>query len=285
MDKLSTLLGRITFNAHVFFYGDFCDTTVFREDGVTGHLHLVREGPVRFEHDDGAPLVVDEPAMVFYPGGKDHRLVIPGGATAKLLCALIHVEDGGANPLARVLPDVIHIPLAQMASMRHTLDLLFAEAAGEGEGRDVILDRLCDVLMIQALRRQFEEGDLGTGMLAGLADRHLAPVLEAIHARPEVPWQLQSLAELACMSRARFTEQFRNVVGVPPIEYLTRWRIGLACNLLRKGLPVKVVSAQAGYTSAAAFTRAFSEHLGMPPREWLREKKGGATGDRPNEED
>jgi AraC-like DNA-binding protein len=272
MDKLSTLLGRTSFNARVFFNGDFCDTNQFRADGVSGHLHLVRSGPVSFEHDTAAPLLVTEPAMVFYPRGMSHRLAIPDGETATLLCAVIHFKDGLANPLARVLPDLIHIPLAAMAPLRHTLDLLFAEASAGAEGSNLILDRLCDVLMIQALRQQFEAGDLDAGMLAGLADRYLAPVLEAIHGRPQEPWQLQSLAELACMSRARFTEHFRSLVGMPPIEYLTRWRIGLACDLLRKGLAVKVVSAQVGYTSAAAFTRAFSDHMGRPPREWLRKE-------------
>jgi AraC-like DNA-binding protein len=270
MDKLSSLLGRCSFNARVFYNGDFCNANPFREDGLAGHLHLVRQGPVLFTHDDGSVLQIDEPAMVFYPRGTSHRLAVPAGATASLLCALISFQDGGANPLARMLPDVLHVRLADMAPMRHTLELLFAEAGGAVEGREVILDRLCDVLMVQVIRHEFEGGRFDTGVLAGLNDRHLAPVLDAMHARPGEPWQLQALASLACMSRARFTEHFRTVVGTPPIEYLTRWRMGLACRLLRKGLPVKVVSAQTGYTSAPAFTRAFTEHLGVSPRSWLR---------------
>lgn len=270
MDKLSALIGRCTFNTRVFFHGDFCDANNFKEDGRTGHLHLVRRGPVVFTHDDGSEVRVDEPAMVFYPRGMNHRLAVPQGEQASLLCALISFEDGGANPLARVLPDCMHLPLADLASMRLTLELLFTEAAGSAQGQAVILDRLCDVLMVQVLRRAFDDGGLDVGTLAGLADRHLAPVLDAIHSRPHEPWQLHSLAKLACMSRARFTEHFRDVIGTPPVEYLTRWRIGLACNLLRKGLPVKVVSAQAGYASPPAFTRAFTERVGVSPREWLR---------------
>lgn len=269
MDKLSTLIGRFTFNARVFFNGDFCDANQFRDDGA-GHLHLVRRGPVLFEHAHGEPLRVEAPSMVFYPRGTAHRLSVPDGATATLLCATIAFQDGGANPLARALPDCMHIPLAGMTPMRHTLDLLFAEAAQDAQGRTVILDRLCDVLMIQVIRHEFDKGHLNGGALAGLADRQLGPVLDAMHGRPHEPWQLQSLASLAGMSRARFTEHFRTVVGTPPVEYLTRWRIGLACRLLRKGLPVKVVSGQTGYTSPPAFTRAFTENVGMSPRQWLR---------------
>lgn len=271
MDKISSLVGRYSFRARVFFNGVFCDSNAFAEDTSAGQLHLVRSGPVIFRHEGAPALRVNEPAMVFYPRGTAHLLEIPDGAGAALLCAHISFEDGGANPLARALPACLHLPLAAMPSMAHTLELLFAEAAARDQGREVILDRLCDVLMIQVLRHEFETGKLSVGLLAGLADRQLAPALGAIHARPHEPWQLESLAREACMSRARFTEHFRNVVGMPPGEYLTRWRIGVAQDLLRKGMPVKVVSSQAGYTSAPAFTRAFTALVGVSPRQWLKD--------------
>lgn len=271
MDKISSLVGRYSFRAQVFFNGVFCDANAFSQDSTSGQLHLVRSGPVVFRRDGAAPLRVDQPAMVFYPRGNAHTLEVPEGASATLLCAHIRFEDGGANPLARALPECLYQPLDGMGTLRQTLELLFAEASNPNQGRDVILDRLCDVLMIQMLRQEFEHGELSVGLLAGLADRQLSLALAAIHERPQEPWQLESLARLACMSRARFTEHFRNVVGMPPGEYLTRWRIGLAQNLLRKGLPVKVVSAEAGYTSAPAFTRAFTTMVGKSPRQWLKD--------------
>ena len=271
MDKISSLVGRYSFRARVFFNGVFCDSNTFAEDKSAGQLHLVRSGPVIFRHEGEPALHVTGPAMVFYPRGTAHALEVPDGASATLLCAYICFEDGGENPLARALPACLYFPLAEMPALEHTLELLFAEAAARAQGCDVILDRLCDVLMIQVLRHQFEAGTLSVGLLAGLADRQLAPVLGAIHARPHEPWQLESLAREACMSRARFTEHFRNVVGMPPGEYLTRWRIGVAQDLLRKGMPVKVVSSQAGYTSAPAFTRAFTSMVGVSPRQWLKD--------------
>jgi AraC-like DNA-binding protein len=271
MDKISSLVGRYSFRARVFFNGVFCDSNTFAENKSAGQLHLVRKGPVVFRHEGAPALRIDQPAMVFYPRGTAHSLEVPDGASATLLCAHICFEDGGANPLARALPACLYLPLAGMPALGHTLELLFAEAAGKEQGREVILDRLCDVLMIQVLRHEFETGTLSIGLLAGLADRQLAPALGAIHARPHEPWQLETLAREACMSRARFTEHFRNVVGMPPGEYLTRWRIGIAQNLLKKGMPVKVVSSQAGYTSAPAFTRAFTALVGVSPRQWLKE--------------
>ncbi|QNA87442.1 AraC family transcriptional regulator [Massilia sp. Dwa41.01b] len=271
MDKISSLVGRYSFHARVFFNGVFCDANTFAENPASGQLHLVRSGPVIFRQDGLPPLRVDTPAMVFYPRGSAHSLEVADGASAGLLCADISFADGGDNPLARALPERLHVPLAGMPALHHTLELLFAEASANSQGREVILDRLCDVLMIQVLRHEFEHGQLSIGLLAGLADRQLALALGAIHARPNEPWQLETLAREACMSRARFTEHFRNVVGMPPGEYLTRWRIGLAQELLRQGMPVKVVSSEAGYTSAPAFTRAFTGLVGRSPRQWLKE--------------
>ena len=280
VDKLSTLISRYGFDARVFFNGQFCDANQFHEDGRAGHLHLVREGPVVFTHDHAAPVRIDDPTMVFYPRGMRHRLEVPHGASATLLCANVSFARGYGNPLARALPDFIRVPLAGAGSLQPTLELLFAEAAGAAPGRDAILDRVCDILVIRLLREQLEQGAVDAGLLAALADPHLAPVLDAMHDRPQEPWQLESLSSLARMSRARFTEHFRTVVGVPPVEYLSRWRIGLACRLLRQGMSVKAVSAAVGYTSAPAFTRAFTEHMGMSPRSWLRADDAPAPADR-----
>lgn len=270
MDKLSALVGRFSFSARVFFNGSFCEANRFEHESDLGHLHLVRSGPVVFTAPDGGSFRVNEPSMVFYPGGASHTLSVPDGAEALLLCARIAFQDGARNLVARALPDCLCLPLRGLGTMRQTLYLLFAEAGAEPQGREVILDRLCDVLMIQLLRHQFDSGVLPPGTLAGLADRQLAPLLSALHDRPHEPWQLQDMSDLACMSRARFTDHFRNVVGMPPGEYLTRWRITLAQSLLLRGQSVKSVSGQAGYASPAAFTRAFTAVVGASPRQWLR---------------
>lgn len=271
MDKLSSLVGRYSFNARIFYNGTFCDANQITEDGVSGHLHLVREGPVDFIHEDGSVISVTEPSLLFYPRGDTHRLHVEQGRTANLLCAHIVFQDGIANPLARVLPKCLVLPLTEIAGLRTTLDLLFCEAGSTAPGREVILDRLCDILLIQVIRREFENDRLSLGLLAGLSDRQLSLALAAIHERPHEPWNLQSLAQVACMSRTAFTERFRDVMGVPPGEYLTRWRIGVSTRLLRQGMSVKQVSSRAGYTSPSTFTRAFTALMGTSPREWLKQ--------------
>lgn len=271
IDALSLLVGRHAFSARIFFNGTFCDVSDFRENGASGHLHLVREGPVEFVHDDGSVIRTDEPSLVFYPRGTSHRLRVPEGCSASLLCADIVFNEGTANPLVRVLPTCLHMPLSAVAGLDSTISLLFGEAARDAPGRELILDRLCDVLLIQVLRREFDTGKLSIELLAGLADRQLSLALAAIHERPDEPWTLPSLARVAGMSRAAFTAHFRTVMGVPPGEYLTRWRIVLGSRLLRQGLPVKLVSTRTGYTSASTFTRAFTALMGVSPRAWLRQ--------------
>lgn len=279
MDSISSLVGRQGFAARVFFNGEFCEANDFTEDGMNGHLHLVRRGPVVFRHGAGGHacvLRIDEPAMVYYPRGLSHQLEVPDRAQASLLCASIAFEDGARNLLARVLPDCLVLPLREVDEIAQSLGLLFTEAAAPLPGRDLVLDRLCDVLAIQVIRHHFASGAPCTGLLAGLADRQLAPALAAIHERPQHPWQVADLARLACMSRTRFALHFRDVVGMPPGEYLAARRLSLAKDLLRQGRPVKAVSAETGYRSAPAFTRAFTEQAGLSPRAWLQQWRAAA---------
>jgi AraC-like DNA-binding protein len=280
MDALSPLFERFTFNAHIVadaLLADAPPADTLLADAppgngepvrMAGQLYLLRQGQAVFMQADAAPLRVTGTAMVFYPRGMRHRMhPLPG---AEVLRASVVFDGGHANPLLWALPERIHVALAQAAPLWHTLALLFAEAGQPAQGGNAILDRLCDILMIQVMRHEFDGAKLDGGVLAGLADRQLGPVLSAMHGRPDAPWQLQTLAAIACMSRTGFAEHFRKVVGIAPLEYLTRWRMGLACRLLREGVPVKVVSGQAGYTSAPAFTRAFTGHVGVSPRHWLR---------------
>jgi transcriptional regulator GlxA family with amidase domain len=146
-------------------------------------------------------------------------------------------------------------------------DLLVGEAFAEGGGRQTALDRLFEYLLILIVRHVVASGAVSTGVLAGLADPRLAKALTAMHEAPKKPWKLEDLAQIAGMSRTRFAEHFRKLVGRTPIDYLTLWRMTVARRLLGKGRAVKSVAAQIGYDNAAAFSRAFSRVTGQPPRE------------------
>lgn len=274
MDRLLTLIDSSTFNTRVFYNGEFCGAQDFAENGQVGQLHLIRHGPVIIHPAGQVPVRIEEPALVFYPRGMSHRLVVPAGTSASLLCASTSFLGGSRNPLARALPEFLQVPMAKMDRLAQTLRLLFDEASLEQCGRDLILDRLCDVLIVQVIRHAFQTRQLSTGMLTGFSDPKLSRALAAMHGKPQHPWLLEDLAKIAGMSRSKFADYFQQTIGIPPGEYLTQWRIGLAQSLLRKGKSVKAVSQEVGYGSQPAFSRAFTEKTGISPRAWLNLTKG-----------
>jgi AraC-like DNA-binding protein len=150
------------------------------------------------------------------------------------------------------------------------LGLVFDEAFSDQFGRQAVLDRLCEVLMIRLLRHCMTHGLTQGGTLAGLADHRLAKALADIHKEPARERDLASMAALAGMSRARFAVKFRDVTGETPIDYLASWRIMTAQNLLKRGRPLKHVADDVGYGSASALTRAFIRKLGCSPTAWLK---------------
>jgi AraC-like DNA-binding protein len=89
-----------------------------------------------------------------------------------------------------------------------------------------------------------------------------------MHERPEFPWTLETLAEAAGMSRARFAVNFRDKAGMTPLEYLTDWRLSVARKLLQQGRSISSIASLVGYQSHTALTRMITKKLGVPPKEW-----------------
>jgi transcriptional regulator GlxA family with amidase domain len=157
-----------------------------------------------------------------------------------------------------------------MPALGLTLQLLFKEASGQHCGRQAILDRMIEVVIIQVLRDLMDQKRIQFGLLAGLADPRLAKAINALHAEPSRAWSLETLAATAGMSRARFAAAFRDIVGMTPMAYLSEWRLGLAQSLLRKGKSVQFVADVVGYSSASALSRTFRAHTGQTPIEWVK---------------
>lgn len=269
MDKLTSLLSHISLHVDVFYTGNICGVHDFARDGRRGHLHLIRCGPVQVIGVKQERFIITSPTLLFLPRPETHRLVADDHAGADVVCATIEFGGGGANPVTDSLPDVVMIELAQMAGVEVLLTLLFAEAFADHAGRQAVLDRLCEVLMIWLLRHCIDKGLAQGGTLAGLADARLAKAIGAIHNDPAAAHTLNTLAALAGMSRARFAVRFRALTGETPADYLASWRVMMAQGLLKKGLQLKHVADDVGYGSASALTRAFIRKLGCSPRQWL----------------
>ncbi|MEG0186184.1 MAG: AraC family transcriptional regulator [Stenotrophomonas sp.] len=268
VDRLQSLLSRFAVSAEVFHAGPLCGINDLPADGERGQLHLIREGQVRVEHADGSVLQIDQPSVLLYPRPIAHRFVTDPQRGADFACAHLQFEGAGNNPVAAALPPVICLPLDQLYGGQPILSVLFEEAFAQRCGRQALLDRLFEVVLIQILRALMESGQLRVGLLAGMAHPRLRHALVAMHEAPADEWTLESLAQRAGMSRSAFADSFRDTIGSTPGHYLQGWRTRLVQQALRKGQPLKRIAIDVGYGSEAALSRAFKAQTGQSPREW-----------------
>lgn len=284
LDRLSSLLERFNVSAHLFHTGALCGITSFDAQPGRGFFHVLRRGSMVVTHHQGAHAIerleISEPTLLFYPQPLAHQFHNAPKEGSDFTCASVHFEGDGNHPLARALPPVIVLPLAQAPALAGALDLLFQEADNVRCGHRLMVDRLFEVVLLQLLRWLLdhgEEGGVSMGLVSGLADPQLARALTAMHESPQNPWSLESLAYLAGMSRSAFAGRFKRVVGVAPAEYLTDWRMAIAKKQLSQGRTVKLIAPDLGYANASALSRVFAQRAGMSPREWLARgnKNGG----------
>ena len=170
--------------------------------------------------------------------------------------------------LSSLLPDIVHA--RGEPRLMDLVRMIHAEMVGGLAAREMILTRLLEVLFIDALRSA-GGAETSPGLLRGLANIRLAPALRRIHLDPSGSLSVEALAETSAMSRSAFFERFRREVGLPPMEYVTGWRMALAKDLLvRRELPLVEIAAKIGYASASAFSVAFTRHVGVTPGVFAR---------------
>jgi AraC-like DNA-binding protein len=150
------------------------------------------------------------------------------------------------------------------------------EHAARRPGSQDILGRLSELLFVEAVREHIERlPEDATGWLAALRDPSLARAMSSLHARPAHPWTAEELAKEACLSRSAFAERFTNTVGLPPMSYLTRWRMLLAGRRLRESADtIAQIAESVGYESESTFSRAFAREMGVAPGAWRRPGEG-----------
>ncbi|KHQ49836.1 AraC family transcriptional regulator [Mameliella alba] len=165
--------------------------------------------------------------------------------------------------LVSLLPEVIHVHGADRLTA--LVKMINDETRSNRAARDMVLGRLLDVLLIEALRSTAETSAT-PGLLRGLTDPQLGDALTQIHAHPDHPHSVVALAKTAAMSRSTFYDRFRREIGAAPMEYVTSWRMALAKDMLmRRDAPIADIARRVGYGSASAFSVAFARHVGTPP--------------------
>ena len=184
-------------------------------------------------------------------------------ADVQTLIGYCHFDAPDAGLIVSLLPQVIHV----RGESRLTLlvQLVMDECRAQRSARDIVLERLLELLLIEALR-SIPLGSACPGVMSGLADERVAAAIRAIHARPEHSWTGAELAKAAALSRSAFFVRFRETVGMAPMDYLLTWRMALAKKLLRgKNMAVFEVAERVGYRSASAFSVAFTRYTGIAP--------------------
>ena len=200
-------------------------------------------------------------------------------ADFKQLGGYFQLDSVNRSLLSGLLPTLVHIQASDPAAgrLKRTIDSIVEEALADRPGRDLVVNRLIEVLLVEALRFRTEGVDaIGQpGLLAGLADPLLARALRRLHGDVAHAWSVEELAREAGLSRSAFSERFGQKIGVPPMQYLIEWRMALAKAMLqRDALPLEAVAAAIGYQSASAFSTAFRREVGSPPSHFARTTTG-----------
>lgn len=204
------------------------------------------------------------------------RVGTPAGpAEVRLMGGYFHFGSPDAALLVPLLPRVIHVHGEERLAT--LVKLVGDEARAERPARDMVMTRLLEVLMIEALRSASAIA-ASPGLLRGLADTRLAAAIRRMHEAPSKAWTVAELAKEAALSRSGFFERFSQAVGMPPMEYLLEWRMALAKDSLRRGdARMDELAARVGYSSASTFSTAFARHVGQAPSRYAAALRAAAS--------
>jgi len=244
------------------------DLVLFPRDDrhlMGSHLHMA---PLEAENWNGGNEPAPELAPFRYGGG---------GAVTRFVCGFLACNRNMCRPLLDALPRVLHIPIGDGTASSLLRDLLRvgvveSSSAPRGPGAQSMITKLAELVFVEALRRYAESMPPGgKGWLAALRDAQVGRALALLHSEPGRAWSVEALAREVALSRSALAERFAALVGEPPMQYLTRWRLALAARTLRSGNEaLSRVAEQSGYESQAAFNRAFKREFGLPPAAWRR---------------
>lgn len=256
--------------------GQACTVEVEGRDGAVslspGDLIVIPQGhghQLRDRQGSASTPVHD----LLEPAHFEHRKPLVHGGSGALTCLLggcFILDDLERSPLHTALPPLIHIPgdgQQPAPYVDYILRFIFQEAASGASCAPVIINRLVRILLIKAIQGCMAESrQENATWLNALADPSIGRALGLMHTHPDATWTVASLAERVAMSRSAFSARFAELLGRPPLEYLTMWRMQKACFILRTTrAEMKEVAAQVGYQTAAAFSRAFSRWAGTTP--------------------
>lgn len=267
-------------------------------------FHIIAKGKCWVQAKDGSQQLLSEGDIVIFPHGDAHILgdrldlepvlvskLLPeppwteplimkyggGGEVTQLVCGFWQCEETLMHPFLKTLPSMIHVqafaePTAPL--LETGVHYIIQETNSLRSGSMCALTRLIELMFIEILRNYMQNlPDRQVGWLPALKDPIVSKALERIHADPAHPWTVTKLATQIGISRSVIAGRFTQLLGQPPMKYLTYWRLQLASRQLQDtDDSIAKIATQVGYESEAAFNRAFKRYVGMPPGVW-RDRK------------
>lgn len=237
-----------------------------------GDAYVIGDKPREPAKEDEAPSIVFFKALA---AGELPPVIVNGGdgpEKNKLICGFFGCDMKPFNPLLSTLPRMLRIPLSQQSTdpLAGLISFVLKESGKTDQGSRCVMARLSEVMFIEVLRRYLTtEASEQSGWLGGLKDPLTGAALNCLHNRLAHPWTLEMLAQEIGTSRSTLAERFTKVIGIPPMQYLTQWRMQVAARRLADGAPKNYdVAQEIGYESEAAFIRAFTRVVGQTPSKW-----------------
>jgi len=309
-DVLTEVLQTLRLRGQVFCVCDLsAPWSMSLPAGDLAHFHVLERGAAVLRvQPEQTPITLETGDLVILPHGSGHilsdgakrtpvrleellarRRLRDGvlrhggkGPETHMICGAFHFENGANNPIMPLLPRVIRVRAGAGNAvdwLKPTLDLLANEARHAGQGSGALVTRLTEIIFVQSVRAWIADQPVGSGgWLGALRDRQIGAALALMHQAPEHDWHVAELARKVGMSRSPFAARFTTLVGMPPLAYLSRWRLHLSTTLLKTDqLAVRAIAERVGYESEAAFSKAFKRHFGAPPGVYRRKASRQTT--------
>lgn len=309
MDVLTDVLQTVRVNAACYGRVELkAPWGVLVPSGEHALFHVVIEGSCWLEVAGEEPMLLSAGDVVAVPQGSEHVLrddpttvprplqemfdcreplsgqllhAVPNEARSVLVSGCLRFEDRHNNPLLSVLPRVVLVQGEHGRAVRWletTLQFIACEAASDRPGAATVMNRLADILFIQLVRAYLAgSSESERGWLRALSEPQVGTALGLIHQNPEQSWTVAVLASKVGMSRSAFASRFTQLVGEPPLHYVTRWRMQKAAGMLRAGhATLAEIAERVGYESEAAFSKAFKRWAGAAPGAYRRAARGQA---------
>jgi len=310
MDILSSVLRDLRLASVVFSVAEFRAPWGFDKRSVAGApFCVVVEGRCLVCSERAAPIELTAGDLIVVPNGRPYALMsslsaprvpftrvleengiepdrTPGnglqrvhfggtGTLTRIITGMFTFRTARRSPILAALPALIHVPgraKRGVGWLESSLQMLIDEATSAHPGYQMIVERLADIIFVQAVREAVRSAPARErSWFRGLSDPQIARALALIHAKPDEPWTVAALANAAALSRTGFAERFRKLTGASVMAYVTRHRMHVAEELLaRSSTSLAEISREVGYRSEIAFSRAFSRRFGMPPGRYRR---------------